>query len=264
MPLPKGGSQNLPVNILKILYPIINIVILVNGIKDGLCFYNLKKILITITPSNGIKINLYDDEAEFKTLLSQQDILKPGTIKSRSSIFIDHYILPKYQSVCTHAKRSLQISNAGGQSEISEMYSIDYFYQLYNGKNVILETEVDYWIDSKMIDFIVYMGGKRVGISVARAMGFPTADNFTYESAVKLLNKKILGLLVARNSVSKKHIFNKSILHIWCQNYTIASLIYQAFLQINPDDYILDVKGKILIQLTISNDEQIYKNNVTL
>lgn len=196
---------NIPQNIVPILIKIIEVIYVNNVLKVGVCFYQFKKVLLTITSNSGLKLSLYDDDEEFKFLLDEKTLTK-GKVKDRCSLFIDFYTLPKYKFLCKDAKRSLSVENAGGQSEISEMYSIDYFTQLYNAKHIILETEVNYWIDSKMVDFIAIIGTEKVGVSVARAMGFPSAKDFTYDNAKNLINKKILGLLVARNSVVKNTI----------------------------------------------------------
>lgn len=173
---------------------------------------------------------------------------------------MDEYVLPKSSLVCDDAKRSITIDNAGGQSDISEMYSIDYFTQMYGASNTILEKEVAYWIDYKMVDFICTIDSNRVGVSVARAMGYPTSDKFTPEMASKLLYKKLYGLIVARNAVVKSQSFFKSILHIWCQDANVANLLREAYSKLDDNDYGLDVKGVLMLQLTICDDPQLYKN----
>lgn len=173
---------------------------------------------------------------------------------------MDKYVLPKSSLVCDDAKRSITIENAGGQSDISEMYSIDYFTQMYGASNTILEKEVAYWIDYKMVDFICTIDSNRVGVSVARAMGYPTSDKFTPEMASKLLYKKLYGLIVARNAVVKSQSFFKSILHIWCQDAHVANLLREAYSKLDDNDYGLDVKGVLMLQLTICDDPQLYKN----
>ena len=181
-----------------------------------------------------------------------------ASVKERVMSVIHEYTLPE-KEIKPEAKRSLEISNAGGKSEISEMYSIDYFERYYNASCVILEMEVSYSVKYKMVDYICTIDDSRVGVSVARAMGFPTSDNFTLESAYRLLHKKLYGLIVARNSIDKKQSFYKSILHIWCQNRNIAEYIQQAYQ--NMDDYDLDVKGVVILLLTVNSDESIYKNS---
>lgn len=215
--------------------------------------------IISIAPTGAIRIyNKYKD-ALFRYFLIAKDRNK-GLVTHKSHIFIDKYFLPSSNVVSADAKRSITIENAGGKSDISEMYSIDYFTQMYDATNTILEKEVTYWIDYKMVDFICTIESHRVGVSVARAMGYPTSDKFTFDIASKLLFKKLYGLIVARNAVIKSQSFFKSILHIWCQDMHVANLLRDAFSKLDDNDYGLNVKGVLLLQLTICDDPQIYKN----
>lgn len=183
-----------------------------------------------------------------------------GAVTERTSISIDTYDLPEYADVCADAKRSLTVDNAGGKSDVSEMYSIDYFARSMDACHTLLEKEITYWIDYKMVDFICTIPDGRVGVSVARAMGYPTEDRFTAATASRLLYKKLHGLIIARNGVSKSQNFYRSFLHIWCQNARIAELLQEAFQSLDDDDYGLGVKGTIVLQLTICADARIYRN----
>lgn len=242
----------------------------------------------TVIKTNNNGIRTYDPYADkqFRThLISHND--SKGTVTHRSHIFIDNYVLPPAAMLCPDAKESITIDNAGGKSNISEMYSIDYFTQVYGATNTIFEEDVNYWIDYKMVDFICTLNinevdihltfeklkfpectlkcddklsKNRVGVSVARAMGYPTSDRFTSGMASRLLYKKLYGLIVARNAVVKEQSFFKSILHIWCQDLNIAQLLREAFANLDDNDYGLDVKGVLLLQLTICDDPQIYRN----
>lgn len=212
-----------------------------------------------VAPNQASRVYSPYADKKFRTLLGVSNRNK-GSVTHRSHIFIDQYILPHRSLVCEDAKRSITIENAGGKSEISEMYSIDYFTQMYGAKHTILEKEVNYWIDYKLVDFICTIDSHRVGVSVARAMGYPTSDKFTADMASKLLFKKLYGLIVARNAVVKEQSFFKSILHIWCQDIHVAELLKEAFSKLDDNDYGLDVKGILLLQLTICDDLQLYKN----
>lgn len=215
--------------------------------------------VIMVSETFAIRFYKHQDDLKFNYFLMDND-KSTGHITQRSHIFTDFYSLPLPSSLCSDAKRSISICNAGGKSEISEMYSIDYFNRIYNSTNTILETEVNYWLDYKMVDFICTINSKRVGVSVVRAMGYPSPNNFTSEMASRILHKKLYGLIVARNSVVKNHSFYKSILHIWCQNERISQLINDAFYNLNPIDYNLDFKGILILQLTVCPDQQLYKN----
>lgn len=117
---------------------------------------------------------------------------------------------------------------------------------------------MEYWIYYKMVDFICTLPtGLKLGVSVTRAMGFPSDESFTLEMARHLLLKKLNGLIIARNTVVDSQSFYRSILHIWCQSETVAELLREAYSSLDLDDFGLDIKGTIL---TICENERIYKD----
>lgn len=159
------------------------------------------------------------------------------------------------------ASGSLDVINAGGKSDVSEALSIQYFLSVFGATNFIYEKQIDYYIEYKMVDFICNIGYRRVGISVTRAMKYPHPDLFTFGDARNLLQKKLYGLIVARNAVNDCHTFYKSVLHIWCQTPHIAFLLREAYSRLDIDDYGLDVRGVVILALTICNTPEIYHNN---
>lgn len=183
-------------------------------------------------------------------------------------IFRDSWYIPRNNqlSLCNDSKRSLDSENAGGNSSISEMMSIEYFSRVFGAKDVLLEMEVQYWIDYKMVDFVCTIPSKeknvRVGVSVTRAMGYPHPENFTYEKGLNLLQKKLYGLIVSRNGVTKKHSFYKSILHVWCQTPYIAYLLQKAYESFDIQDYGLNIKGVVILQLTVCSEKSLYTNDL--
>ena len=185
-----------------------------------------------------------------------------GPVTHKSHIFTDVYDLPPYADVASQAKDSRDIDNAGGKSDVSEMFSIDYLMRIHGARDIIFETQVQYWITYKMVDFICTIEDQRVGVSVARAMAYPSPDRFTAKMAARLLYKKLYGLIVARNAVSDHQSFYRSVLHIWCQNQRIADLMQDAFANLDNDDYGLDVKGVVILQLTVCPDAQLYRNRI--
>jgi len=168
------------------------------------------------------------------------------------------YELPKYSKLSNCSLKSIEIENAGGKSNVSEMYSIDLFLKKYNAKNFIFEKQVKYWVDYKMVDFICTINNERVGISVTRAMGYPNISDFNKDKALLLLNKKINGLVIARNSVIESQNFSRCILHIWCQTNKIAKMIVKCYKNANN----LQVDSDLLLLITVCLDEGIYKNYI--
>lgn len=219
--------------------------------------YNSLEVII----GNNLGYRLFNARSDNKVQkFLAAEVRTKANVTKRTRLGVDIYILPPSNLLCYDAKRSLTIENAGGKSEISEMYSIDYFNNIYNARDVLCENEVGYWYTYKMVDFVCTINTYRVGVSVARAMGYPTADYFTPEIARRLLHKKLYGLIVARNAVVKEQAFTRSVLHIWCQDLRVARLMEEAYSNINPLDYGINVKGIVLLQLTVCDDTQLYRN----
>lgn len=136
-----------------------------------------------------------------------------------------------------------------------------YFELLYQAKEIILEMEVEYWTTYSMVDYICTIGDSRIGVSVTRAMGYPTPDLFQRADAEYLLKKKLYGLIVSRNAVSDKHSFYRSVLHVWCQTQRIADLLSDVFKSWEISDFGLEVQGTIILLLTVCQSPGIYCND---
>mmetsp|Transcript_3801 Transcript_3801/g.13103 ORF Transcript_3801/g.13103 Transcript_3801/m.13103 type:complete len:180 (+) Transcript_3801:519-1058(+) len=127
--------------------------------------------------------------------------------------------------------------NAGGSSEVSEVLSMEVLSRLLgpgggSGKrDVVGEMEVTYWSSNwKKVDYLCRLPRRKgfVGVSVTRAMGFPTAEHFGREDAERLLHKKLHGLVVARQGLCEAHAVETAILHVWCQTQEVADLVEAA------------------------------------
>ncbi len=207
----------------------------------------------------GYIIESYDDSFIVLRRKSIRNIInKRG---SRISTCIDEVLtVPLGLNLSPISIFSVLLGNAGGNSDISEMMSIEYYIRSCKATNFLFETEIQYCVNYKMVDYICDVDGRRVGVSVTRAMGYPRPEDFTYARALRLLHKKLYGLIVARNAVCKKQSFKKSILHVWCQNLRIAKLIKKAYSSFSINDYGLDIKGFVILHITVCKDSYIYTN----
>lgn len=176
--------------------------------------------------------------------------------------------------LCRPARESLNITNAGGCSDVSEAASIQYFYDL-GYTDFVFENYVTYKHNWKMVDFVanapqkwetlvpelVKTDRERVGISVTRA-----ADYGKGFDAIGLLYKKLKGLFGARNNVSAECRFYRSILHIWCASNEVSSQLNAAYQILIEDPMIFnnpDLKGSFKVITTVCSDRRIYKNYKT-
>lgn len=133
-------------------------------------------------------------------------------------------------------KRSMTIHNAGGSSDKSEALSMQYMHDLYGVTKFIPEMEVEYWIEYKICDYLMRYKHENIGVSVTRAVAYPFTNEFTYDMSLALLNKKLYGLIVARNAISEKHKFHRCILHVWCMNQIAVQNLRKAYVTIMQHD----------------------------
>ena len=178
-----------------------------------------------------------------------------------SYVIVDNYVPRAYNP---NAERSLMVDNAGGQSEISEAHSINHIMQEVQATTCVLENEVKYFPKFKMIDYIVGIPNSmqevtRVGVSVTRAMCAPHLQ-YTREDGVKLLKKKLNGLVVSRSTVCAEHSFYQSILHIFVHNLDMAEMLVEIIRsnEFRFDD--LEITGTLDILITITDYAPIYTN----
>ncbi len=199
-----------------------------------------------------------------------KNILSP--VRNYLPIFIDVYTCDdfiKLQSkLCDHAIRSLKVDNAGGASYFSEALSIQYFHERFNANNFVLEMEIKYaWSNYKMCDFICTINNRtqkeQIGVSVTRAMGFPTPEDFDENDAYNLLKKKMHGLVIARDGVCTQFNFDTCFLHIWCQTKKIADLLKKVYPKIIEEDEKSTVHEVIVIA-SVNPDKNIYYNKKLL
>jgi hypothetical protein len=170
------------------------------------------------------------------------------------------YISDTDFDLCLSASQILNTENAGGNSTVSETLSMECLARLFDASEGITEMDVIYWNQRwKKIDYICTIYNERVGVSVTRAMKHPFPDEFTFEDAIDLLYKKIYGLIIARQGVTQKQQYFKTILHIWCQTTYIANTVHNAFQSLS-DDLMTE---NIIIYTTITNYKPIYYDDIT-
>lgn len=236
-----------------------------------------------MTIRNNCVDHLYRDisihsssEAEFKLNNSIQK-------QNKDIVIVDDTItkLDKYLKMGIESKKIISEPNAGGSSVVSEALSVEYLCRRIGARDIVPEMEIQYFYSNcKKIDYIATIGTtnagkgigttnagsgidikkhpKRVGISVTRAMGYPTPQTFTVEDATRLCYKKLFGLVVARAGVSKKFRYSCSILHVLCQNRAIAQLMRVAFDELIREDRYrskdMQITGDITIILTVCHN----------
>jgi hypothetical protein len=169
------------------------------------------------------------------------------------------------------ARRCMRVPNAGGHSELSEAFSIDLLATAFGVKECILEMEVQYTMDYKMVDYILAIptdvltdrAGQpvRVGVSVTRAFTPRIPGPYSVDTAAALLQKKLSGLIISRETVVEKHQFFQSVLHVWAPDKHTAEMLVRAVTEHRIDLAGLEVLGFLDVWISICKDPRIYKNH---
>lgn len=155
------------------------------------------------------------------------------------------------------AYKALEKKNAGGNSLISESWSIHIFSELSKVTDCIYEMDIEYFYDYKMVDFIIEYTNCRIGVSVTRAINY---FNFTDKEAINLLEKKLNGLIIARNTVVEKHSFYQSILHIFSPSIETTEILKNVILKNMIDFEKFDIVGTLNIWITTTDKNEIFSN----
>lgn len=154
------------------------------------------------------------------------------------------------------AQKILHTPNAGGTSIWSEVMSFEIVSALFNAQLLRTEMEIEYLPGSKITDYSINLFGKSIGISVTRAMKFKGV--FTEEDALRLLNKKLFGVIESTRCVIEEHSWERQILHIFAEKDYIADVLHDALNQVDPDL----LSDTIVIVTVCKNAPWLFYNNV--
>jgi hypothetical protein len=125
----------------------------------------------------------------------------------------------------TGTDRLLTTLNAGcANSVLSEAFSFELLSTLLGGRIDLdkTEMEIEYKQSSKITDYSFRtLDEVRIGVSVTRACG----KEFDAAEARRLLRKKLHGVNESTRSVASHDGWEKQVLHIWCENRTIADIL---------------------------------------
>lgn len=159
------------------------------------------------------------------------------------------------------AVSSLIVDNAGGASDISEAWSIHHLMGKLGAVSCYYEMDIIYWCDFKIMDYILVKPDERIGVSVVRAI-CRSDLKFTYDDALRLIIKKINGLVISRKSVNEAYTFYKSILHIWSPEKYVTKLLIQVLNSGDFNPFELQIIGTLDIWITESEYSPIFNNGI--
>jgi len=202
---------------------------------------------------------------EISHYLQNMDVISQWlTDNARSYIFtIDHSSFPDFHLIplCDSISSVLTVQNAGGSSEYSEIASMQYMNVCFHSINFVPEMLVKYEMESKICDYITTINSINVGVSVTRMFIQNFSQIIPLSFAISLLYKKLMGIVIAKKTISSIHRFSKSIVHIWCQSYIDALVVKLAYKHIISHD-VYYLFTNICVICSVCTSKFIYSNSL--
>jgi hypothetical protein len=127
---------------------------------------------------------------------------------------------------------------------------------LFNAHLLRTEMEIEYLPGSKITDYSINLFGKSIGISVTRAMKY--RGTFTEADGLRLLNKKLFGVIESSRCVIEEHGWERQILHIFAEKDYIADILRDCLNQIDPEL----ISNTIVIVTVCKNAPWLFYNNL--
>lgn len=151
--------------------------------------------------------------------------LKREEIKKRKEMCI------KISNLSDEADRILKEPNAGGNSEKSEAYAMEFLVKTREAHKIFTEMQVKYHYPHwKKCDFITTIDEENVGVSVTRILPPKRLPiNSLDKYIASLLHKKLYGLVVSRAGTIEECVFSRSILFAWSPHPLITEMFQKTF-----------------------------------
>eukprot|EP01118_Nematostelium_gracile_P001728 TRINITY_DN11807_c0_g1_i1.p1 TRINITY_DN11807_c0_g1~~TRINITY_DN11807_c0_g1_i1.p1 ORF type:complete len:398 (+),score=63.18 TRINITY_DN11807_c0_g1_i1:414-1607(+) len=148
--------------------------------------------------------------------------------------------------------RMLREPNAGGSSVASEVLSYEMLRCCYGASLIATETQLQYEWGSKITDYSCSINGHVYGVSVTRLIDFDDLRKnfkscFTEESIVKLLTKKLRGVLLSTAGVYEQFKWEKQILHVWATSHYARQALEDVYQNIDPE-----LKANTLVLVSVA------------
>lgn len=151
--------------------------------------------------------------------------------------------------------RLLDTPNAGGSSQMSEVFAYEQLARCEQALLLKTETEIVYDTAGKITDLEIELAGHKVGVSVTRAVAFPFGSAYSLSAATTLVEKKLSDIQMSTANVSDADQWEKQILAVLAWDDAAAETFAQAWTMTSAG---LKADTIVLITTTAGEDLWIY------
>jgi len=175
--------------------------------------------------------------------------LYSNTLDLHAKVFDEALLSPGGQEVMADG-------NLGGSSLHSEAFAFEVLYRCELAELIKTEAEIDYLDPAgKKTDLLVEIEGRRLGVSVTRAYGWPPEAPYTEAQATTLLGDKLSDVLLSSANVAAGDSWARQILSVLAYAPEHAQSIEAAWAGLEPA-----VRADTIVVVTVTEgaDEYIY------
>lgn len=173
--------------------------------------------------------------------------------------FADRYDDPAERDLLTPGGRYIVASpNAGGSSIFSETFAFEWLARCELATLIKTESEIVYDIDGKKADILVELDGRKVGVSVVRAVTFPFGQPYTMSAATTIVTRKIEDLRLATSQVSAADLWSEQMVAMLAYDAQHAQVAMDAWNALSAE-----TRGEtmMIVAVTSGDDLFIYTDN---
>lgn len=141
--------------------------------------------------------------------------------------------------------------NAGGSSLYSEVFAYEWLARCEGATLLKTETEIVYDIDGKKADLLVELRGRKIGVSVVRAVTFPFGNPYTMDAATTIIRRKLDDLALATTQVSAADLWSEQAVAALAYDLQHAQVLMDAWDALTPQTR----RETILVVAVTSGDD---------
>ena len=206
-----------------------------------------------------------DAPAAFFTLGGMCGVLNDPELAGASPLlvkdamtFTRRYNDPADRPLLTPGGRTIvETPNAGGSSIYSEVFAFEQLAGCEMAGLLKTETQIVYDTAGKITDILVEIDGKKIGVSVVRAVQFPFGTPYTLQNATTTIQKKLEDIQLSSMNVSAQDKWVKQILAVIAYDDQHVDTVEQAWLGMSAS---VKADTVLVVTATHGDDTFIYTN----
>jgi len=211
------------------------------------------------TPPQGVPLMGFGDLAGMCGVLNDPELTGATPMYFSDSItFSRRYNDPADRPLLTTGGQTLAATpNAGGSSSLSEVFAFEELARCELAGLLKTETQITYSTTGKITDMLVEIDGKKIGVSVTRAVQFPFGTPYTLTNATTLIQRKLEDIQASSANVAPADKWVKQILAVLAYDDQHANTVMQAWLGL---DATVRADTVLVVTTTHGDDAFIYTN----